>query len=112
MYRQPGSNMTAVEVVSAMHDGPIPADVMMAARAEDDAYRANPVRFMTAAAEAGLRWNTDHARKSIARIRALIAEGKPKHAEAERVQILCAHLKARRESQAILRNIAQGVASC
>jgi hypothetical protein len=41
--RQPGSNMTAVEIVSLRYDGPIPADVMMQARAEDSAFRAaNP----------------------------------------------------------------------
>jgi hypothetical protein len=45
MYRKPGSNMTAVEVVSAMYDGYIPADVMMQARAEDARFAAvNPNR--------------------------------------------------------------------
>lgn len=40
MYRKPRSNMSAVEVVSAMYDGPIPADIMMCARAEDSAFAA------------------------------------------------------------------------
>jgi hypothetical protein len=43
MYRQPGSNMTAVEVVSAMYDSYIPHDVLMQARAEDARFAAeNP----------------------------------------------------------------------
>ena len=42
-FRRPGCSMTAVEIVSLRYDGPIPADVMMQARAEDSAFRAaNP----------------------------------------------------------------------
>ena len=43
MFRQLNSTMTAVEIVSARYDGPIPANVMMEARAEDARFAAeNP----------------------------------------------------------------------
>ena len=43
MFRQPGNPMTAVEIVSCRYDGPIPADVMAQARAEDSRFAAeNP----------------------------------------------------------------------
>lgn len=108
MYRKPGSTMTAVEVVSAMFDGPIPADVLMQARAEDSAYNADPRRVSADQATGNVRWNTRCARESIALIRKLIADGKTSAAEHERTWTLCAHLKARRQYQTQVRQIMQG----
>ena len=44
-YRKPGSTMTAVEVVSAIYDGPIPHDVLIEARAEDARFAALKSNF-------------------------------------------------------------------
>ena len=110
MYRKPGSNMTAVEVVSAMYDSYIPHDVLMQARAEDARYEADPARFAAEAAARGVAWNTKCARETILKIRNLLDAGKTSLADHEKNWTLCVHLRARRQYQAQARQLTQEVA--
>ena len=110
MYRKPGSTITAVEIVASMYDGPIPADVLIDARAEDAAFRNNPKAFEARAALEGIAWNTRSARESIARIRTFANKGDRLSAETERRQILPAHLAARRQYRAQMNKIMKEVA--
>ena len=99
MFRKPNSTMTAVEIVSSMYDGPIPADIMMQARAEDAAFRADPKSAAISDAVDGIAWNTLRAHESIGRIRDARAVGDLLSAESERKQVLASHLQARRRYQ-------------
>jgi hypothetical protein len=100
--------MSAVEVVAAMYDGPIPPDVLMQARAEDARYKANPARFAADEALGNVAWNTRCARECIAKIRQLIAAGKLGAADHEKSSTLCIHLNARRQYQAEARQLMKG----
>ena len=45
MFRQYGNSMSAAQIVLAMYDRDIPADIMAQALAEDERYAADPVSF-------------------------------------------------------------------
>jgi hypothetical protein len=91
--------MTAVEIVSAMYDRQVPADVMMQARAEDAAFNDDPSVVAMQAAFDGIIWNTMRAHESIERIRDATKAGDLLTATSERKQVLPVHMRARRQYQ-------------